>query len=82
MADATGWLIERTPDGFAEWLTLEFGDTLWTRNANEALRFAREIDARRYVDCHVSDMVRVTEHAWLDDPRRERPKQATAPEGK
>lgn len=74
MADAMGWLIERGPDGFPEWLQLDWSDTRWTTNSNEALRFAREIDAQRYVERHVTDMVRITEHRWLE---RAVPKQAS-----
>lgn len=66
MADTTGWLIERAPEGVTEWLTLEFGDILWTRDTNEALRFGREIDARRFLDFQeLPSFVRITEHMWI-----------------
>lgn len=64
MSDATGWLIERTTNDGPEWLQLDWIDTIWTTNAYAALRFAREVDAQRYVERHVTGFVRVTEHIW------------------
>lgn len=65
VTDEKGWLIERAPDGFPVWLQLDWSDTLWTTNSAEALRFAREVDAQRYVERHVPEFVRITEHMWL-----------------
>jgi hypothetical protein len=65
----TGWLIEA--DDEPKWLTLKPAEALWsmvfTTNSNEALRFARRVDAEDYIACHLDDApVVITEHQWID----------------
>lgn len=41
----SGWLIERQEDGLPQWWVAGS----WTKNANEAVRFARQKDAERVI---------------------------------
>lgn len=63
MADETAWLIEMgDPPVYHQ---LEYDDD-WTPDVNKALRFAREQDAKQYVE-HIGwtfPNVRVVEHMW------------------
>lgn len=67
----TGWLIERQDRGAPEWYRLVNSaapNNFWTKNAAEALRFARRTDAEAYcADSGLDDpgfTVHITEHAW------------------
>ncbi len=66
LKDETGWLVERIHLGRPMWLTLEGPHAYgWTGDSVEALRFGREIDAKRFVASHVNETVRVTDHEWV-----------------
>lgn len=64
--DESGWLIEKYGPPVYYFVTSGDYDDHWTRDAGSALRFARQEDARAYVD-HIgwtSPPVRVVEHMW------------------
>lgn len=74
MATEYGWLIERRPDGTPGPAYYDINPDVsgfWTLDHNEALRFARKIDAERmiaYLGIEEGDPV---EHAWCDGPDNE-----------
>ena len=64
----TGWLIEHEDE--PKWLTLRPGEAAyevcWTKESNDALRFARRADADDYASTFLDEgPIRVTEHLWL-----------------
>jgi len=69
-----GWLIERADSPVCEpeyhgWDAGHSGDDgpglSWTKDHNEALRFARKIDAERYAQDAGWNNVRICEHGWI-----------------
>jgi hypothetical protein len=57
-----GWLIELDRENAIQYFML--GDRSWTRDSTKALRFAREVDARSFVE-HLGILSdRIAEHAW------------------
>ena len=62
-----GWLIEHEAE--PKWLTLKPGEAAyevcWTKESNDALRFARRVDADDYASTFLEEgPVRITEHRW------------------
>lgn len=67
----TGWLIERAdspPSAPLYWCgirpPLDDRDCAWTADHGEAIRFARQIDARRASTRLLLGPTRICEHAW------------------
>lgn len=79
MTDESGWLIERhdsTANAPEWWTGTPIGAAVgvWSRDANRAVRFCRELDARKVIDLISYDWsgnpryggLRATEHIWAD----------------
>lgn len=67
----TAWLIESQCDGGCKWFSRN--SRVWTRDANEALRFSRRKDADEFltlwnsrVDVQPLVGASVTEHMWIE----------------
>jgi hypothetical protein len=72
LPDETAWLIE---SGAGEWWDgrTSGSEATFTRDANDAVRFARFEDAERvrcWVLAPISRLLRATEHMWV--PTREK----------
>jgi len=66
MATERGWLIENGLGGDAlRYRAMRQGMPVWTADHNEALRFARRIDAEKFAE-EDEDAWRIAEHAWDD----------------
>jgi hypothetical protein len=62
----TGWLVENGKQGDElRYRTMANGWPEWTADHNEAIRFARRIDADRFA-AEDEDAWRVVEHTWSD----------------
>ena len=73
MARETGWLIERKGEWWMagpcsqwEWERAIVDTSLWTNDANKALRFAREQDAQTMIHFEGFQNAEATEHIWVD----------------
>lgn len=67
MSHETGWLIEHEDEPM--WLTLQPAEAAWTvcwsKDSQDALRFARRQDAELYCATFLDESpVRITEHRW------------------
>ena len=78
MTDEFGWLIERgdsevsAPKYWAAGMRDPATFSAWTSNHDQAIRFARKLDAKRVAERLMKDIpVRICEHGWVN---------ATAPE--
>ena len=55
------WLIERTDQGYPSWWT----GADWTTDPNQAVRFARAVDAQRVIATHGQHPpTHAIEHMW------------------
>lgn len=69
MTDEAGWLIEALGGSTSEpryWTCTGWPDKpSWTKNREDALRFARMTDARTFAEQYLPKVsVRICEHAW------------------
>jgi hypothetical protein len=60
----TGWLIEHGMSYAPSYLSICNGHWKWTKDHNEALRFARKIDAERAATTCSLKVDRIAEHSW------------------
>ncbi len=74
-----GWVIERGNSTAAEPKYWCAGHpdlhtfSAWTSNNEQAIRFARKIDAERAAERHMPDIsVRIAEHGWSAQPQEQR----------
>lgn len=64
--DESGWLIENGKQGDElRYRNFEQGNQTWTKDPNEALRFARRVDAEKF-SAEDEEAWRVVEHMWSD----------------
>lgn len=61
-----GWLIERYDADSRPlwWCGLSGLGSLWSHDANDAVRFSREVDARRVASTLPAPSGTATEHMW------------------
>ena len=68
MATEYGWLIENGKQGDdLRYRNMEQGIPTWTADHNEAMRFARRVDAEKFAE-EDEDAWRIVQHAWDDVP--------------
>jgi hypothetical protein len=62
----TAWMIEQKVMGVPHWLGLYPGEVLWSSDPDSGLRFAREVDAKRFMAFYnlPHDKYVATEHEW------------------
>ena len=72
MADETAWLIERADgakDGPRYLMGIRQGyGAMWSTDHGVAIRFSREVDAKRIAD-DLSAPAKVVEHMWCEPSR-------------
>lgn len=70
--DETGWLVEDSHKfGYPQYRYFDStGLVGWTRDANEAIRFARRIDAEQFAAAD-EDAFHIVEHMWCQPPSGE-----------
>jgi hypothetical protein len=67
----TAWLIERGISYAPSYLSICNGHWKWTKDHNEALRFARKIDAERAATTCSLKVDRIAEHSWSSEGAEE-----------
>lgn len=70
-----GWLIENGKKGDElRYRDIEHGIPIWTHDNNQALRFARRVDAEKFA-AEDEDAWRIVQHAWdtPEEPKGDTP---------
>jgi hypothetical protein len=66
--DKIGWLAESSHRNGAVWFKNANNNSLtWTTESNEALRFARKVDAETFIEILQLTTCKATEHLWIGE---------------